>query len=100
MDLIVTDTNGTPSGSYASWTLDLAYGSGENDFDLRCPARLQPGCRWWVDGTGWGGIVDDVKTSVTGGEGEAQETRCAACCGEGAAEACNAPAKRAGHKSR
>ena len=26
MDLIVTDTNGTPSGSYASWTLDLAYG--------------------------------------------------------------------------
>lgn len=70
MDLIVTDTNGTPSGSYASWTLDLAYGSGENDFDLRCPARLQPGCRWWVDGTGWGGIVDDVKTSVTGGEGE------------------------------
>ena len=30
MDLIVTDTNGTPSGSYASWTLDLAYGSGEN----------------------------------------------------------------------
>ena len=33
---------------------------------------------------------------VTGGEGEAQD----ACCGEGAAEACNAPAKRAGHKSR
>lgn len=70
MDLIVTDTNGTPSGSYASWTLDLAYGSGENDFDLRCPACLEPGCRWWVDGTGWGGIVDDVKISVTGGEGE------------------------------
>ena len=70
MDLIVTDTNGTPSGSYASWTLDLAYGSGENDFELQCPARLKPGCRWWVDGTGWGGIVDDVKTSVTGGKGE------------------------------
>lgn len=70
MDLIVTDANGTPSGSYASWTLDLAYGSGENDFDLQCPACLKPGCRWWVDGTGWGGIVDDVKTSVTGGEGE------------------------------
>lgn len=70
MDLIVTDAAGTPSGSYASWTLDLAYGSGENDFDLRCPACLEPGCRWWVDGTGWGGIVDDVRTSVTGGEGE------------------------------
>jgi hypothetical protein len=70
MDLIVTDTNGTPSAAVASWTLDLAYGSEENDFDLRCPARLQPGCRWWVDGTGWGGIVDDVRTSVTGGEGE------------------------------
>jgi hypothetical protein len=70
MDLIVTTADGIPTGSYASWTLDLAYGSGENDFDLRCPARLQPGCRWWVDGTGWGGIVDDVRTSVTGGEGE------------------------------
>lgn len=70
MDLIVTDAAGIPTGSYASWTLDLAYGSGENDFDLQCPARLKPGCRWWVDGTGWGGIVDDVKTSVTGGEGE------------------------------
>ena len=70
MDLIVTDAAGIPTGSYASWTLDLAYGSGENDFDLRCPARLKPGCRWWVDGTGWGGIVDDVRTSVTGGEGE------------------------------
>lgn len=70
MDLIVTDVLGIPTGSYASWTLDLAYGSGENDFDLRCPARLKPGCWWWVDGTGWGGIVDDVKTSVTGGEGE------------------------------
>lgn len=70
MDLIVTDPDGTPTGSYASWTLDLAYGSGENDFDLQCHARLKPGCRWWVDGTGWGGIVDDVKTSVTGGEGE------------------------------
>lgn len=70
MDLIVTDAAGTPSGSYASWTLDLAYGSEENDFDLRCPACLEPGCRWWVDGTGWGGIVDDVRTSVTGGEGE------------------------------
>ena len=46
MDLIVTDAAGIPTGSYASWTLDLAYGSGENDFDLRCPARLQPGCRW------------------------------------------------------
>ena len=44
--------------------------------------------------------VTSFKVSVTGGEGEAQETRCAACCGEGAAEACNAPAKRAGHKSR
>lgn len=28
MDLIVTDTNGTPSAAVASWTLDLAYGSG------------------------------------------------------------------------
>ena len=70
MDLIVTDTNGTPSGSYASWTLDLAYGSGRTTSNSNARHGLKPGCDGWVDGTGWGGIVDDVKTSVTGGKGE------------------------------
>ena len=45
-------------------------------------------------------LVERIDAFMKNGEGEAQETRCAACCGEGAAEACNAPAKRAGHKSR
>lgn len=43
MDLIVTDTNGTLSGLYALWTLDLAYGSGENDFELNaCTPETRP----------------------------------------------------------
>mgnify|MGYP000305549707 CR=1 FL=1 len=35
MDLIVTDATGKPVASHASYTLDLAFGSGENDFDLQ-----------------------------------------------------------------
>ena len=70
MELIVTDTKGVPQGSTSSYTLDLAYGSGENDFELTTSIRLQAGCLWWIDGTGWGGIVDDVETSVTAGEGQ------------------------------
>lgn len=30
MDLIVTDATGKPVASHASYTLDLAFGSGEN----------------------------------------------------------------------
>ena len=45
-------------------------------------------------------LVERIDAFMKNGGGEAQETRCAACCGEVAAEACNAPAKRAGHKSR
>ncbi|MEO5391735.1 hypothetical protein ABG818_07660 [Bifidobacterium adolescentis] len=38
MDLIVTDATGKPVASHASYTLDLAFGSGENDFDLQVGA--------------------------------------------------------------
>lgn len=43
MDLIVTDATGKPVASHASYTLDLAFGSGENDFDLQVEGRRAQG---------------------------------------------------------
>lgn len=72
MDLIVTDPSGTPIACHDDYTLDLAYGSDENDFELTLPSgatRLRTGSLIWVDGTGIGGIVDQTVDSVTGGVG-------------------------------
>lgn len=68
MDLIVTDATGKPVASHASYTLDLAFGSGENDFDLRVEdAALKAGSRIMIDGTEYGGIIDDTDVDVDGG---------------------------------
>ena len=68
MDLIVTDATGKPVASHASYTLDLAFGSGENDFDLQVEdAALKAGSRIMIDGTEYGGIIDDMDSDVDGG---------------------------------
>lgn len=68
MDLIVTDATGKPVASHASYTLDLAFGSGENDFDLQVEdAALKAGSRIMIDGTEYGGIIDDTDVDVDGG---------------------------------
>ena len=68
MDLIVTDATGKPVASHASYTLDLAFGSGENDFDLQVEdAALKTGSRITIDGTEYGGIIDDTDVDVDGG---------------------------------
>lgn len=68
MDLIVTDATGKPVASHASYTLDLAFGSGENDFDLQVEdAALKAGSRIMIDGTEYGGIIDDMDVDVDGG---------------------------------
>ena len=55
--------------SHASYTLDLAFGSGgENDFDLQVEdAALKAGSRTMIDGTEYGGIIDDTDVDVDGG---------------------------------
>ena len=66
MDLIVTDATGKPVASHASYTLDLAFGSG--DFDLQVEdAALKAGSRIMIDGTEYGGIIDDTDVDVDGG---------------------------------
>jgi hypothetical protein len=68
MDLIVTDATGKPVASHASYTLDLAFGRGENDFDLQVEdAALKAGSRIMIDGTEYGGIIDDTDVDVDGG---------------------------------
>lgn len=68
MDLIVTDATGKPVASHASYTLDLAFGSGENDFDLQVEdAALKAGSRIMIDGTEYGGIIDATDVDVDGG---------------------------------
>ena len=68
MDLIVTDATGKAGASHAAYTLDLAFGSGENDFDLQVEdAALKAGSRIMIDGTEYGGIIDDTDVDVDGG---------------------------------
>ena len=65
MDLIVTDATGKPVASHASYTLDLAFGSGENDFDLQVEdAALKAGSRIMIDGTEYGGM--DTMPDIVG----------------------------------
>lgn len=50
-------------GATYAFDLDLSYGSGEEvscDFALALPSdvRLSAGCLAFLDGTGWGGVVD------------------------------------------
>ena len=68
MDLIVTDPTGKPVACHATYTLDLAFGSGENDFDLQVEdTALKAGSRIMIDGTEYGGIIDDTDIDVDGG---------------------------------
>lgn len=65
MDIVIADTNGTALRQTDDFSLDLAYGDDENDFVLSAikgPA-LSSGMRWWVDGTAYGGIIDNVKVT-------------------------------------
>ena len=69
MDLIVTDTNHTPLRAVGSYTLDLAYGSEENDFELSGVAPIpEAGSLIMIDGTEYGGVVDTISSdgSMTG----------------------------------
>lgn len=62
MDIVIADAAGKALRQTDDYTLDLAYGDDENDFqlsDLTGPA-LANGMRWWIDGTAYGGIVDDI----------------------------------------
>lgn len=75
MDLIIADANGIDQGVLCGYTLDVAFGSDENDFQLTVPVSqhsLSAGCRWYLEdvqdgqctGTEYGGIVDSIATDT------------------------------------
>lgn len=67
MDLVIAGADGSPLFQTDDFSLDLAYGSDQNDFELSgLPRALSRGQRWWVDGTPWGGIVDTVRVEASG----------------------------------
>ncbi len=67
MDLVILSADGTALRQTDDFSLDLAYGDDENDFELSALSgtALSRGMRWCVDGTPYGGIVDTVGVSST-----------------------------------
>ncbi len=60
--LIVADKTGKDKYAVQDYDLDLAYGSGENDFQLSFEKYKLDGQEIiYLDGTGYGGIVDSIE---------------------------------------
>ena len=67
MDLIYTDANGADVGVLFGYTLDLAFGSEENDFELQVSIdskEVENGAFIYIDGTEYGGIVDGLRVNT------------------------------------
>lgn len=67
MDLIYTNQNREDIGVLQDFSLDLAFGSGENDFELTVSREnnvAQAGCYIYIQGTEYGGIIDAVKSDT------------------------------------
>ena len=63
MDLIYTNAAGDDVGVLQGFTLDLAYGADENDFQLELSIdnqAIEAGAFVYIDGTEYGGMVDGV----------------------------------------
>lgn len=67
VDLIATDASHRDLLAIRDCTLDLAFGSDENDFQLTVHEpniRLEAGAFVYVDGTEYGGIIDSTGSSL------------------------------------
>ena len=67
MDLIFTDATGADVGVLFGFTLDLAFGNEENDFELALSIdnkEIESGAYIYIDGTEYGGIVDGLKVNT------------------------------------
>lgn len=62
--LTITDAQGTPRALIENYKGDFAFGSGEQDFELTFDSPLLFGGEFvYIDGTEYGGIVDEVKST-------------------------------------
>ena len=67
MDLIYTNAAGDDVGVLDGYTLDLAFGSDENDFQLEVSidnTAIEAGAYIYIDGTEYGGIVDGLNVDT------------------------------------
>jgi hypothetical protein len=66
MDLIYTTTTRVDEGILSAYELDLAFGSGENDFELQAGTKhiLSPGQYIYIEGTEYGGIIDAIESDT------------------------------------
>ena len=68
MDLIYTDTRRRDVGVFHDYTLDLAFGADENDFELTIDLEnhcCEPDCLVYIEGTEYGGIIDGLSVSTS-----------------------------------
>lgn len=66
MELVIADKDGRAVMQTDECELDMAYGADENDFSLTLPTAIAPprGGMVYLDGTEWGGWVDEVTTDT------------------------------------
>lgn len=65
MDLIYANSNMEDLGVLLDYEFDLAFGSEENDFELKIQAEshcCQPGFFVYIEGTEYGGIIDSIES--------------------------------------
>ena len=58
VELIITDAKHAPIAAVDAFSLDLAYGDEENDFELLAPFLPDAGAFIGIDGTEYGGIIE------------------------------------------
>lgn len=68
MDLIYTDVKRIDVGVLHGYSMDIAYGSDENDFELELPidanVLLEEDAFIYFDGTEYGGIIDSIQSDT------------------------------------
>ena len=68
MDLIFTNADREDQGVLLNYDLDLAFGKNENDFECRLLAEAhccEPGSLLYIEGTEYGGVVDNIESNST-----------------------------------
>lgn len=67
MDLIYTNEEKEDVGVLQDFSLDLAFGSGENDFELTVTQEnhvAEAGCCVYIPGTEYGGVIDAITSDT------------------------------------
>lgn len=71
MDLIYTNSQKQDIGVLLNYEFDLAYGTDENDFELKVGINdhcCEAGCFLYIEGTEYGGIIDAVASDTANEE--------------------------------